>query len=122
MAIKDLGTKLSCHNCEAKYYDLNKKVPTCPMCEAEFNPPKVRTRRLVTKSDQPTEEVMATEKLDDGNEVVEENLQDIEVEVESVGDDNEENSTLIEDASDISDDENDIAGVIVNNDESSEVS
>jgi len=104
VAIKDLGTKLSCHNCEAKYYDLNKKVPTCPMCEAEFNPPKVRTRRLVTKSDQPTEEVMATEKLDDGNEVV------------------EENSTLIEDASDISDDENDIAGVIVNNDESSEVS
>ena len=101
MAIKELGTKLSCQNCDAKFYDLNKKDPTCPKCEVKYSPPKSRTRRLVQKSDQATEEITPDEKQDDENKIAEENLEDIEVEVESVGETDEDDGTLIQEASEM---------------------
>lgn len=37
MADKKFGQKRVCENCEAKFYDLNKKSPIkCPMCEHEI--------------------------------------------------------------------------------------
>ena len=30
------GLKKYCPNCEAKFYDLNRKPPVCPMCGAEI--------------------------------------------------------------------------------------
>ena len=119
LANKDLGTKLNCQKCEAKFYDLNKKNPTCPKCGAEYVPAKTRNRRLTVKTDQPAEVVPAV-KLDNSSEISSENIDDIEVEVENVGDVEEDNSTLMEDTSDMGDDQTDIAGVIVNKDDSSE--
>ncbi len=31
------GRKWSCHACECKFYDLNRKPPTCPKCGANQN-------------------------------------------------------------------------------------
>jgi len=136
---KDLGTKLTCQSCEAKFYDFNKKKPICPACETEFIPLKTRTRRTMSKVEKAPEivkkdEIANVDKIETENivgatsemaadsnniELSEGSLEDIDIpEVEDV---EEDNSTLIEDTSDMADDNNDIAGVIVNNDDPSEV-
>ena len=62
MAVKDLGTKLTCRSCEAKFYDLNKKKPACPKCDKDYVAVKTRTRRAAAKSEK-TNEVMDSEKI-----------------------------------------------------------
>ena len=136
MAVKDLGTKLTCRSCEAKFYDLNKKKPVCPKCDKDYVAIKTRTRRAAAKSEK-TNEVMDSEKIEKQNitETVavadvtttegensilsDDSVDNIDMpEVEEV---EEDNSTLIEDTSDIGDDDDDIAGVIVNSDTSPEI-
>ena len=131
MGVKDLGTKLNCQNCEAKFYDFNKKKPVCPKCDTEYVVAKTRTRRTTTKSENVTEVVdkekvpveKATVSADnetvDGEEFLlsDDSLTEIpEVEDE----DEEEDNSLIEDTSDMGDDNDDIAGVVINNDVSDE--
>ncbi|MEO0550534.1 MAG: TIGR02300 family protein [Pseudomonadota bacterium] len=38
MADPELGTKQVCPNCEAKFYDLNRRPATCPKCGHSFDP------------------------------------------------------------------------------------
>ena len=38
MSTSDLGTKQICPNCEAKFYDLNKRPAVCPKCQHTFEP------------------------------------------------------------------------------------
>ena len=129
---KDLGTKLTCQSCEVKFYDLNKKKPVCPKCGAEYVAVKTRVRRTTVKSEKIKEIVDAEEsKIEEitksnsdttaegvKSQLSEDSIEDIDIpEVEDV---EEDNSTLIEDTSDMGDDDNDIAGVIINNDDSAE--
>ena len=47
MANPELGTKQICPNCQAKFYDLNKRPAHCPKCETEFDPDEaVKNRRV----------------------------------------------------------------------------
>ncbi|CAN7511894.1 TIGR02300 family protein [Phenylobacterium sp. LjRoot219] len=47
MANPELGTKQLCPQCQAKFYDLNKRPAHCPKCAAEFDPDEaVRNRRV----------------------------------------------------------------------------
>ena len=131
VGVKDLGIKLSCQSCEAKFYDLNKKKPVCPRCGTEYVVAKTRTRRTATKPENISEVVdkekvsveQATVSADnetvDGEEFLlsDDSLTDIpEVEDE----DEEEDNSLIEDTSDMGDDNDDIAGVVINTDVSDE--
>ncbi len=140
MAVKDLGTKLTCRSCEAKFYDLNKKKPVCPKCDKDYVAVKTRTRRAAAKSEK-TNEVMDSEKIKKQNitETVavavadattegensilsDDSVENIDMpDVEEAEEAEEDNSTLIEDTSDIGDDDDDIAGVIVNSDTSPEI-
>ena len=43
MANPELGAKQVCPNCQAKFYDLNRRPAHCPKCDTEFDP--VRTPR-----------------------------------------------------------------------------
>ena len=38
MAKPELGQKQVCPNCQAKFYDLNRRPARCPKCETEFDP------------------------------------------------------------------------------------
>jgi len=38
MAKVDLGTKRTCPECEARFYDLTRSPATCPMCQNSFDP------------------------------------------------------------------------------------
>ena len=35
----EFGKKVICNNCEAKFYDLNRKPATCPHCGTEYEEP-----------------------------------------------------------------------------------
>ena len=131
MGVKDLGIKLNCQNCGAKFYDFNKKKPVCPKCDTEYVIAKTRTRRTTTKSENVTEVVdkekvpveKATVSADNGTVDGEEFLlsDDSLTEIPEVEDeDEEEDNSLIEDTSDMGDDNDDIAGVVINNDVSDE--
>ena len=51
MANPELGTKQICPNCQAKFYDLNKRPAHCPKCDTEFDPEEVvRTRRTRSRT------------------------------------------------------------------------
>tara|TARA_B100000902_G_C27322565_1_gene925783 strand:- start:11737 stop:12105 length:369 start_codon:yes stop_codon:yes gene_type:complete len=39
----EFGKKLICNNCEAKFYDLNRKPAICPHCDTEFIEPSNET-------------------------------------------------------------------------------
>lgn len=48
MANPELGAKQICPNCQAKFYDLNRRPAHCPKCGADFDPEealKLRSRR-----------------------------------------------------------------------------
>jgi len=37
----NLGKKYTCNSCKARFYDLQKDPPTCPMCDNVYVEPKV---------------------------------------------------------------------------------
>ena len=106
---KDLGIKRACQNCGAKFFDLNKKVPICPKCGTEFVATKTRARKITSKREKEVA-IIPDVPVDNKADSEEEALNEIGVELEVEVDDEED--TLIEDASDIGDDEDDMAGII----------
>jgi len=51
LAIPELGAKQICPNCQAKFYDLNRRPAHCPKCDAEFDPEEVvKTRRVRSRT------------------------------------------------------------------------
>ena len=54
MANPELGAKQICPNCQAKFYDLNRRPATCPKCGTAFDPEEaVRSRRMRARSAAP---------------------------------------------------------------------
>jgi uncharacterized protein (TIGR02300 family) len=127
VVIKDLGKKVNCQNCEAKFYDFGKKNPVCPKCGTEYVPAKKRMRRSAIKS----ENIAVV--VDKGK--IEKNIESAGGEATNSGefavagdsladipDVEDEDDGLIEDTSDMDDDndDDDIAGVVINTDTSDE--
>ena len=76
MANPELGTKQICPNCQAKFYDLNKRPAHCPKCATEFDPEeavrsrRVRARTIVPEDDQVEDQVVEKESDEDEEEEV----------------------------------------------------
>jgi uncharacterized protein (TIGR02300 family) len=104
----ELGTKRTCPNCAARFYDLNKDPITCPKCEQSF----VAEPLLPSKADQPAAKPKAAPKpaeKDDDEDDLEEN--DTLVSLDDLddgddGDDNDDETAGIEDV-DLDDDSDD---------------
>jgi uncharacterized protein (TIGR02300 family) len=57
LANPELGTKQICPQCQAKFYDLNKRPAHCPKCATEFDPDEaVRNRRVRARAITPDTE------------------------------------------------------------------
>ena len=115
-AKKDLGTKLSCQSCGAKFYDLKKKNPVCPKCDEAYVAAKPKTRRAAVKAvvepkaaAEAKAETAATE-IPANDDAPDEAKVDDDVEVEDDGSD----GSLMEDTSNIGGDEENMTGVIEN--------
>jgi uncharacterized protein (TIGR02300 family) len=111
----ELGTKRLCPTCGGKFYDLHKSPAECPYCEAVFNPEDlVRGRRTSTSPSRPAaaEAKPAEKKPAKAEPEEDEDIDDLEVgEVETEEDEDDE---VLEDASDLGEDDEDVAEVMDN--------
>jgi len=103
----DLGMKLTCESCGARFYDLNKQPAVCPKCGAKNARPQVfRSRRpseeRAEKKAAAVAAAAAVPKLED------------QVDPEAADDDEAED--VIEDTSDLGEDDADVE-VVVEKDE-----
>ncbi len=119
MSTKDLGNRLTCQSCGAKFYDLKKKNVACPKCDAAYAPEKPKTRRASPAAPKAAVEKAPKEvkpkSTDGAGGDVDAAIEEVaDIEVEDTGDDGDNNHTLIEGTLDIGGDDDDIAGVAVN--------
>jgi uncharacterized protein (TIGR02300 family) len=104
----DLGMKLTCESCGARFYDLNKQPAICPKCGAKNARPQVfRNRR-------PAEERAEKAKLLAAAAAAAKPKLEDDADVEAVEDDEAED--VIEDTSDLGEDDEDVE-VVVEKDE-----
>jgi uncharacterized protein (TIGR02300 family) len=111
------GTKRICPSCSARYYDLMKPLGeiACPKCGTQYDPEaflKTRRARVAAVPEKEIEPVIAEEaevEAVEEAEIVEGEEPAVAAEADS-----EEEEELIEDASELGEDEDDMAEVIEN--------
>lgn len=110
MAKPEWGTKRICPNCGARYYDMRRTPPVCPVCNTPFDPEALlksrRTRAPLPEEPKQApavvEEDLEAEVPEEEEEEAEEEEEIEEAVVEEVEDEDE---AVIEDASDLGDDD-----------------
>lgn len=112
----DLGEKLTCSNCGARYYDLNKAPAECPKCGTENERPKTfRTKKTEAAAPKPVKETPAPTKKDSDES---DDIDDIEdIETDDDDDDLMDDDTGLDDEDD--DDVDSVIGPIDNSGETS---
>ena len=121
------GKKRTCHNCNARFYDLRQVQIVCPACGAVHDPdrqPKPRRHGLSARA------LLSETAIGGGvtREVVDNQPQPPEIEeidgdsIHSAGDGEmpSDSNTLIEDTSDLGEDDDDIGEVIEHMDDDSD--
>jgi uncharacterized protein (TIGR02300 family) len=115
VAKPEWGTKRICPSCGARYYDLLRKPIVCPKCATPFDPEAfLRSRRA--RPPVPVEkelEPVGVEELDTELEPDEADAAE-EEEAVPLEEAEEEDEELLEDASELGEDEDDMAEVIEN--------
>ena len=117
MARPEWGSKRICPSCGTRYYDLLRDPILCPKCSTPFDPEaflKARRARPVAPVEKELEPVGAAD-IDPDVETEEvEAVEDEEEEAVPLEEAEEEDEELIEDASELGEDEDDMAEVIDN--------
>jgi len=118
VAKPEWGTKRICPSCGTRYYDLLREPVICPKCSTPFDPEaflKSRRARPAAPVEREVEPIGA-EELDAEVETEEAETPEEEEEEEPVAleEREEEDEELIEDASELGEDEDDMAEVIEN--------
>jgi len=119
LAKPEWGTKRICPSCGARYYDLSRKPVICPKCTTPFDPEaflKSRRSRPAAPVEKELEPVGAGE-LDTELEPDEAEVAEEEEEAVPLEEAEEEDEELLEDASELGEDEDDMAEVIENVDD-----
>ena len=116
MAKPEWGTKRICPSCGTRYYDLTRRPVVCPRCSTPFDPEaflKSRRARPAAPTEKDLEPAGAGE-LDTGLEPEEAEETQEEEEAVPLEEAEEEDEELLEDASELGEDEDDMAEVIEN--------
>jgi uncharacterized protein (TIGR02300 family) len=115
VAKPEWGTKRICPSCGTRYYDLTRRPVVCPRCSTPFDPEAfLKSRRARPAA--PTEkdlEPAGAEELDTGLEPEADEAHE-EEEAVPLEEAEEEDEELLEDASELGEDEDDMAEVIEN--------
>ena len=115
MAKPEWGTKRICPRCGTRYYDLLRDQVICPKCSTPYDPEAfLKARRARPAA--PIEKELAPVGDDVDTDVDTEDVEAVEDEEAAalVEGDEEEEEELIEDASELGEDEDDMAEVIDN--------
>ncbi|HMK69295.1 MAG TPA: TIGR02300 family protein [Stellaceae bacterium] len=116
MAKPEWGTKRICPNCGARYYDMHHDPIICPKCKTEYDPETLlKTRRKAPV--QPEPEVAPVAPPPPEPEAEEPEPAEAETPAEGGSSEEEEEEEVLEDASELGEDEDDMAEVIENVDE-----
>ena len=111
------GLKRTCQSCGARFYDLEKDPIVCPKCGVEFDPEAaLKTKR--TKAPAPAPKPVpapAPVEAETGDD-----LEPIEEEVVEGGEAEEKEDAVIEDTSELGEDDEDVAEVVDNVDDEGE--
>jgi uncharacterized protein (TIGR02300 family) len=116
VAKPEWGTKRICPSCGTRYYDLLREPVICPHCSTPYDPEaflKSRRARPIPVADKELEPVGA-EEVDAELETEEVDVAEEEEEAVSLEEAEEEDEELLEDASELGEDEDDMAEVIEN--------
>ena len=129
MAKAEWGTKRICHNCGARFYDLHRDPIVCPKCTTPYDPEQLlksrrsrsvqiadlaaaktaRTRAAPTEVEDETAvaDADAVEDVADEEEVetADPDLEDVESKDDEFDDEDADDSVLLEDASELGDDD-----------------
>jgi uncharacterized protein (TIGR02300 family) len=107
------GVKRTCQGCSAKFYDMRRGPVVCPKCGAVQDlevVAKPRRSRAAPVAAEPKPPKPAPKRPPSNDEALVEVGEELEVEIEK--DDSEEEEEVIEDASELGEDEDDVAEVI----------
>lgn len=97
MTKPEWGTKRVCSSCGAHFYDMRKATIACPKCKTVFDPDAVmKSRRRVAEKMTPVKQAVEDDPA----------LPEAEAEEEAMGDD--EDDSVLEDASELGEDDEDI--------------
>src|SRR6185312_3640600 len=114
--------KRLCPNCGTRYYDMRRDPIVCPHCGSPFDPEALlKTRR--TRAAAPVAEPVADEEIEPdlgAEEVAEPAEADAALPDDAEAETEEEEEEVLEDASELGEDEDDMAEVIENVDEDEE--
>jgi uncharacterized protein (TIGR02300 family) len=117
VAKPEWGTKRICPSCGTRYYDLLRRPVVCPKCSTPFDPEAFLRSRRTARPVAPAEkdlEPAGTEELETGLEPEEAEETREEEEAVPLEEAEEEDEELLEDASELGEDEDDMAEVIEN--------
>ena len=117
MAKPEWGTKRICPSCGTRYYDLMREQIVCPKCSTPYDPEaflRARRARPVAPVEKELAPVGDDVDADAEIEVDEAEAAEDEEAVPLAEGDDEEEEELIEDASELGEDEDDMAEVIDN--------
>jgi len=109
LAKPEWGAKRLCQSCATKFYDFGRLPIVCPKCGSEFDPESVlkSRRRAPAKVAKAVKVTPVPVKQEEDLEVKDTDEEDIDLE-----DDAEDDDSVIEDTSDLGDDE-DVPEVVV---------
>jgi uncharacterized protein (TIGR02300 family) len=117
LAKPEWGTKRICPSCGTRYYDLMREQVICPKCSTPYDPEaflKARRSRPVAPVEREVAPVGDDAEADADIEVEETEVAEDEEALPLADGEEEEEEELIEDASELGEDEDDMAEVIDN--------
>ncbi len=128
MAKLTWGTKLTCPSCGARFYDLRRPSVACPKCDTPYSgkinvkPKRIRIPAEAAKQVKAAVAIAAAKPAEPNRELRAsaevENKEFADKELEGIGDvegvESGKGEELIEDASELGEDDDDVAGVIDN--------
>ncbi|MEE8515382.1 MAG: TIGR02300 family protein [Alphaproteobacteria bacterium] len=131
---KTWGTKRTCANCAARFYDLNRGSGVCPKCDAPFDSQATTKRKRVravaveaaaSEAKKPEAKVEAPETPQPALDPVKDTETVAEIaangdgaaadsleKIDAIDESDDEDDSLIEDASELGEDDDDVADVI----------
>ncbi len=121
MAKPEWGTKCTCQECGAKFYDMRRRQIICPKCGAQYHTASPKPRRAQPEPKKPADPKVSTAPAEatDGSPASKdgdsggdaEEIGDISADVEEEGGE-EDDEDVIEDTSDLGSDDDDVAEVV----------
>ena len=115
MTKTEWGVKRICTNCQSRFYDLQKNPIECPSCGTTFDP-EVFAKPKRSRSAAPSEAARKAAAAEAEKKKKAAEAKAAEAEEDDIDDDNDDG--VLEDASDLGEDDDDVAEVLENVDDS----